>query len=343
MFSVNNFTTYTHGVNLPHEEVPYTVSQIAVSDSSSVYSRWTNTPDALIIADMMESQLPNWNDLFADAMLRASTVARGSRGELADWDKNRAIRFQKRTRESNYARELLRRIAIPLDSTVLDVGCGPGALSFPIARQARLVTAVDMSENMLKIMKEMARQENITNIQYVHNSWLAVKPDRDIEQHDIVICSRSIHLVSAEEQRDGEDLRVRWDLAAALAKMNRLARSQVFVTSWAPFVSRLEQDLCRLVGKTYVPPPDYIHIYNVLYQMGIYADIEFWTHERKRVFATVDEATEDFVWLLNVKRDADKNKLREYLEVNLVEDNGSLAPREIERRDIALLKWKPVQ
>jgi ubiquinone/menaquinone biosynthesis C-methylase UbiE len=48
--------------------------------------------------------------------------------------------------------------------TVLDIGCGPGLFTRPIARRVGengLVIAVDLQEGMLKILKEKAAQEGL--------------------------------------------------------------------------------------------------------------------------------------------------------------------------------------
>lgn len=53
---------------------------------------------------------------------------------------------------------------------VLDAGCGPGRLSIPVAKivspQGNL-TAMDIQEGMLQLVRERADNENITNIRYI--------------------------------------------------------------------------------------------------------------------------------------------------------------------------------
>ena len=53
---------------------------------------------------------------------------------------------------------------------VLDAGCGPGRLSIPIAKiigPQGTLTAVDIQEGMLQLVRERAEKENITNIRYI--------------------------------------------------------------------------------------------------------------------------------------------------------------------------------
>ena len=71
---------------------------------------------------------------------------------------------------------------------VLDLGCGAGSYAIPLARAARLVTALDISPVMLERLRNSAAELGITNINYEERDWA----EYDIcEQFDIVFCSRS--------------------------------------------------------------------------------------------------------------------------------------------------------
>ena len=54
---------------------------------------------------------------------------------------------------------------------VLDVGCGSGATTIRIAQEASSVTALDLSEEMLRLLKEDAQALGIHNITPVLASW----------------------------------------------------------------------------------------------------------------------------------------------------------------------------
>ncbi len=79
----------------------------------------------------------------------------------------------------------------PSDSTVLDIGCGPGTLSLPLAGKVKKITAVDKSVHMLDILNEHITRERISNISVINGSWEDL-PDRNIEKHDYVIGSYSL-------------------------------------------------------------------------------------------------------------------------------------------------------
>ena len=55
--------------------------------------------------------------------------------------------------------------------SVLDVGCGPGRLTIPIANQIGPegeVVAIDIQEGMLLRTKEKAKSSNLLNIRFLH-------------------------------------------------------------------------------------------------------------------------------------------------------------------------------
>lgn len=74
------------------------------------------------------------------------------------------------------------------DKSVLDVGCGSGMYTLRIAHEAKRITALDISDEMLRILKEDAEALHISNIEYIRSGWDAFTPGK---AHDIVFCSMS--------------------------------------------------------------------------------------------------------------------------------------------------------
>ncbi|RJP38565.1 MAG: class I SAM-dependent methyltransferase [Desulfobacteraceae bacterium] len=72
-------------------------------------------------------------------------------------------------------------LCMPGDS-VLDVGCGPGALSFALAERKLTVTAIDNSAGMIQRLVDKIRLENITGIRVRRTDWreFPSKPSHDL-------------------------------------------------------------------------------------------------------------------------------------------------------------------
>jgi len=58
---------------------------------------------------------------------------------------------------------------------VLDIGCGPGDITFEIARKTHEVFATDISEGMISSAKQNAVKKNITNILFYQTDLLDTK------------------------------------------------------------------------------------------------------------------------------------------------------------------------
>jgi len=82
--------------------------------------------------------------------------------------------------------------------TVLDVGCGSGMYTLRIAQEARRVTAVDISEEMLRILREDAERLGVQNIEYVRSGWDDFHSDA---VYDIVFCSMTPAIQSDASRR----------------------------------------------------------------------------------------------------------------------------------------------
>ena len=106
------------------------------------------------------------------------------------WD-NKARTFPRfEEGEDNYEAGMLKRIrehGVDLRGrTVLDVGCGSGMYTIRLAREAERVTAVDISQGMLDILREDAGAQGLDNIDYVRAEWMEFDSDATF---DVVFCS----------------------------------------------------------------------------------------------------------------------------------------------------------
>ncbi len=72
--------------------------------------------------------------------------------------------------KNNSARQIIQHLALEPGMKVLDVGCGPGRLTIPVAKQigpAGDVSAFDIQPGMLQRVRAKALAENLTNIQFI--------------------------------------------------------------------------------------------------------------------------------------------------------------------------------
>lgn len=83
-----------------------------------------------------------------------------------------------------------KQIALLLDKEILDFGGGTGLLALPLAKQAKSVTLVDISEKMLEQARLKAEQQDIKNIQFLEQDLLANPLE---QQFDLIVVSRVLH------------------------------------------------------------------------------------------------------------------------------------------------------
>ena len=68
----------------------------------------------------------------------------------------------------NRAATIIEHLDLQQDMVVLDVGCGRGRLTIPIAGKVSSVAAMDIQEGMLRRTQEKAQAANLTNIHFLH-------------------------------------------------------------------------------------------------------------------------------------------------------------------------------
>jgi ubiquinone/menaquinone biosynthesis C-methylase UbiE len=84
--------------------------------------------------------------------------------------------------ETNRAAVIVERLELQQGMAVLDVGCGPGRLTIPVAKkvgQQGEVVAMDIQPGMLQRAQEKARAENLSNIRFLEAGLGEGKLDRN--------------------------------------------------------------------------------------------------------------------------------------------------------------------
>jgi len=250
----------------------------------------------------------DWNKMWTEAMENASWKKR--RGDLTEfWDK-RARRFSQSIKDDDRPAQIMSKLDIDSECSVLDIGAGPGTLSIPLAKIVKHVTVVEPSSGMLACLEENAANEGLENITCINKRWEDVYLGEDLGEYDVVIASYSLSMM---------------DMAAAFLKMDTVAKRSVHLFTFAGDRMWDYTDLWpELYGEEYQAGPDYIYLYNILYQIGIQADIEISTTEHKQRFSNLEEAVEQWKENLNISTPEAGEVIRSHLTAKLIKEDGSL-------------------
>jgi ubiquinone/menaquinone biosynthesis C-methylase UbiE len=94
----------------------------------------------------------------------------------------------------NYAKsadEIIRRLALGSNSTVIDLGAGTGAFALHASKKCRTVYAVDISAAMLACCRQQAAKEGLSNIVFCRGGLLSYK--HRAEPADAAVCVAALH------------------------------------------------------------------------------------------------------------------------------------------------------
>ena len=267
----------------------------------------------------------DWDEMWNEAIKGSRWGQRAGVPEF--WDE-RVDWFEELVQRSDRAGMIMSRIKIEPDYRVLDIGAGPGTTAIPLAKIVKSVTVVEPSNGMLARLKENASKHNLTNIAYLNKKWedVEIEIGKDIEAgaHDVVIASHSLVIK---------------DIKDALVKINDAVKRSVYIFIVAGRRNEKEGSSLWSLFNREKPAlrPDYIYLYNILYQLGIYANVEIIDANHNMHFPDLDAAVQHYKKWMNVSG-ADEEKLRLYLSENLVKENGSLWLRHTLRT--AMISWR---
>lgn len=250
----------------------------------------------------MKYQDINFNDLYIKQK-EDSTFKMKSKDA---WDK-KAASMNKKVHNSIYNDEFLSLININDCKSLLDVGCGVGNLSLKLATKLKEINSLDYSSGMLDILKQNAKNENLTNITTINKSWYDSWDE--IPACDIVIASRSMEVV---------------DMKEALTKLNRQAQKRVYV-SYKVGGSFLSDEILEVMQREIIKKPDYIYVVNILYSMGINASVNFVRSEgRNTVYTSQEDFIKSVSWSIGDISKTEEQRLVKYYNEKIKDKEESI-------------------
>lgn len=116
---------------------------------------------------------------------------RTDEGEIAFWAQNATGYDAGNNAHPEAHQESLSAIRVLLrpTDTLLDVGAGSGCFTLPLAEHIQSVTALDLSPDMLALLRAKCRTQQVANVHVVESAW----EDAAVEPHDVVLAAWSLY------------------------------------------------------------------------------------------------------------------------------------------------------
>lgn len=241
-----------------------------------------------------------------------------------DWNKV-AKNFGKWIENDDYPEKLIDKIKVDKNNTVIDLGCGEGTITVPLAKKVLKLTAADLSEMMLEQIEEKAKKENLNNIKTLQIDIKKMSPE-DVEKHDVVLVSRAMNGV--------------YNIKQVLQTLDKIANKYVYITLFGPNNKKHEKTTSELLNKEYHKHPDHSYIYNLLNSIGISANVENLECESLMEYSDLDEALERYIWRLGDISSEEKEKFRNHMKQTFRKNENGKLENPTEKADWVLIWWK---
>lgn len=242
-----------------------------------------------------------------------------------NWD-DAAPGFFKRTRKEDYNDALFDMLILDENDTVLDVGCGEGSITIPLAKKVKKVIGIDSSPKMLEYLEKRSKSENVNNIETTLKPIEEIKYE-DIGDVDVVVCSRSLNAIIPIDD--------------VLVELDKIANKYVFITIFGPENKKIEKDFDKEIGITTEDFPDYNYFFNILFNLGIYPNVQRFDLNNYREYNSIEEAMDNGKFRLDLYNDEEKELLKSYLERILKYDDKNKKYYNVkDKADWILIWWK---
>ncbi len=274
----------------------------------------------------MQSAVQRWNEILdARAQQMDAAYARLGRTSADFWDR-RARGFHRSTKDTvsrdPFYLRLCEKVSSP--TTLLDVGAGTGRFSLALAPLVNHIIAVEPSKAMLDFLRQDSAENELWNLSFVQSTWQEAPENL---QADIVICSHVVYPIR--------------DIEPFLLKLHKASLQCCYIYARASHIDALTADIWRhFHHNERCMPPSYIHVLDVLYEMGMYVNVEIVSLPPSLRYPSLDIAVHEMAEQLILPEDEKTLlELRDMLGEWLVEIDGMLVPPG-QKMQSAIIWWE---
>ncbi|WP_100401394.1 class I SAM-dependent methyltransferase [Bacillus sp. FJAT-42315] len=272
--------------------------------------------DNIDFVELWKEGMRNWDGVLPERMVNDEL-------EEAFWQQL----IDKKTVEANedpYAKKIqgfLDTLILPEDE-VLEIGPGWGNYTFFLAEKANNVTCVDSSASVLEFLKRASEKKQFHRMQFIEDKW---EEHTVSKKYDVVFGMNCFYRM--------------YQIEKTLRNIQESAKRLAIIGMTSGPIQPHYLDLEKEYGyKIKYPRRDYIHLQNILYEMGIYANCKIILLERTYQFSSFEELiTKNKAKILNEY--VDDRHVEKVLEKYITEQNGTY--RYKHDFHAALLYWEP--
>jgi SAM-dependent methyltransferase len=251
------------------------------------------------------------------------------KGDGATWDQRVGDfnRDEPDERIENITALLLDKKMLNPDSTVLDIGCGPGRFAIEFAQTAKQVTGIDISPKMLQSAADNASAQKINNTDFMDLDW---------EKADLAALQwrKKFSLVTAI-------MSPALDSKESLDKMMEASSDYCLISHFVKRHDSISGELKNILGRPTVDEFGNKNLYcsfNILWHYKLFPEIIYFETEKVKI-RTLEEANRHYLKRLEIAKElspAQKEQVINFLKSKAV--NG-LVSEDISAK-IACLYWK---
>lgn len=233
--------------------------------------------------------------------------------------------YERANAAGDYAARVLGAVAAELDGcrTALDVGAGFGALTLPLARRLRHVTALEPSLPMAAALRRAVARAGFRNVTLVPARW----EDARVTRHDLVLCAHVGPLLAP-------------DSAFLREVAGTAARAVVLVHDAGggddKFFFRELYPL--LLGRPYERERDADAPLRALAGLGIAPRVALVEYRSDQPFTSLDEACDFWMTYMRLEGEDVRAFLRQFLVERLARDAGGW--RAPFRKRVRVISWR---
>ncbi|NLL09366.1 MAG: Mg-protoporphyrin IX methyl transferase [Euryarchaeota archaeon ADurb.Bin294] len=257
---------------------------------------------------VLNETIHNWIDCWKSTLDEGYYIS--DEEQAASWNK-RAESFGKDVEEERQRKKnadffnLLEKSGFnPVGAQILDIGCGPGTLSIPLAQAGAQVTSLDISSGMLERLKKIADRDKLP-ITPVECSWWTA----DI---DALGLRNSFDLVIASFTPGIKDVET-FDRMMACSR--RFCYYSNFIRKDpAKIPSEIYTRILDTIPQDNIFASGFMYPFMYLYTLGFRPIVKI-THKLEDRYQSAEEAAEkaiDFLLLRHDLTEEIKEKIREY-------------------------------